>query len=90
MFLLSMPSPINIGRPKTARRNRARAFHGAGCAAFRRAHQRIGSGDGGRGSESHEESCGNRSYDAGGSRNEMAFARDVADRVIFMDEGVIV
>ena len=48
----------------------------------------TGPGNYRRGSENHQGACG-RGYDDDYRDTEMAFARDVSDKILFMDDGVV-
>ena len=82
---------IRAGCPadKAARGHRAGAGHGTGHHAVRRADLGAGSRADRRGA-AHHEAAGRRAHDHAGRHHEMGFAREVAHRVVFMDDGRIV
>ena len=83
-----------LSRP-TQRRAAAAGGHRTGTGhdaqgdAVRRSHLRIGSGDDRR-SAGSDEKPGPGRHDHGVVTHEMGFAREVSDRVIFMEDGRIV
>ncbi len=85
----SLPAPA-LRRPAAARGHRAGAGPAAGYPLLRRADLGARPGADRRGAEGHPLAFRAASMTMIIVTHEMAFARDVADRVIFMDGGVIV
>ena len=78
-----------LGRPAAARGDRARAVHEAEDHAVRRADLGARPGDD-QGSARHDGRARRAGHDHAVVTHEMGFAREVADRVMFMDQGQIV
>ena len=83
------PHQLSGGQQQRVAIARALA-HEAGHAVLRRAHLGAGPGADRRGAEGHPRTWPQQHTTMVIVTHEMAFARDVADQVIFMDGGVIV
>ena len=85
-----LPPHPALRRPAAARRDREGAEHGPGAHALRRADLRAGPRAGRRRAVGDAGPGGESGMTMLVVTHEMAFAREVADRVIFMDDGQIV